>query len=147
MFRTLFGELHEGRIARLPYLGYSLLTTVLAGLGWLGLALLLGDITALVSENSAALEVFMHDVAGKPLILLMVGFGLAISFAHANLTAKRYRDMGLGGWSTLISISLALALGAWVIGPILAGCAQGLVYLGLALLPSGCFGRPPAAAP
>ena len=140
MLHTLFGDLKEGRLARLPFLAYSILATVLAGFALLAIVLALGSVAGLFSGDTAAVEVFLRENMNEPGIFIILALGLALMFAHANLSAKRYRDMGLKGWKTLIWVSVLVTAASVLLDPFATGGLQFLVFLALALIPSGFFG-------
>jgi len=148
MFRAYFGELHSGRLARLPFLGFLLLLSVLFVLYGLGIAFGIGLVEQVIrSDLSAAPGELLEQIDGTALALLgplLLVFGLA----KTNLLAKRIRDMGLPGWWTLLVIALAGAgLGSAMHAsgvPLhesypIHGMISGLLTLGLLLIPSGLF--------
>lgn len=135
----LFGELNDGRLDRGKYLAYSVLATVLAAFAMLCIMLALGSVAGLVSGSTGAVEVIMRDGLTGPGGFILLLLGIAFLFVHSNLSAKRYRDMGLKGWQTLLGVSLLLSLASLILGPTISGILQALVFLGLVLIPANTF--------
>jgi len=135
MFQTFFGEVTEGELHRLPYLGYSVLLTlftvgvvVLLVLGLVGAGGLGGGAGA---DAGAMLETL-----GLPVVLGLVGVALLAAFGSANLSAKRVRDIGLPGWTTVIGFSLATAALSLAVSEPMASGIRLLGWVALLVLPS-----------
>ena len=139
VFHILFGEFKEGRLDRGKYLAYSVLATVLAAFAMLCIMLALGSVAGLVSGSTGAVEVIMRDGVKGPGGFILLLLGIAFVFVHSNLSAKRYRDMGLKGWKTLLGVSLLMSLISLILGPTISGILQALVFLGLVLIPANTF--------
>jgi len=131
----LFGNLKEGRLDR----GNSVLATVLAAFALLCIMLALGSVTGLVSSSPGVVEGFLRESMKGPGFFILTILGLAFVFVHSNLSAKRYRDMGLKGWQTLLGVSLIMSLVSLILGPTISGIIQALVFLGLVLIPANAF--------
>lgn len=108
MLEIFFGAITTGRLERLPFVGYNLLLILVGILISFGLFAILGT-----PEGAAAqgrdLQALLQEQMGWPLMGLFMILGLAFTFASLNLSAKRFRDMGLPGWWTLLG-ALALQL-------------------------------------
>lgn len=113
MLQVLFGDIAQGRLQRLPFLGYWLLAMLLAGLASLAIILLLGDVTMLYTAFLGEVRFDAQQQLTLPGLIGLLVVGVLLTFSHANLGAKRYRDMGLNGWVTFILASLALGPLAW----------------------------------
>lgn len=139
MFRDYFGALATGRIGRGRFV---LLTVALVGL-------LLAAMIVLVTALGFASDIFSGDLdaassrlaasVGVPAVVGLVAIGLGVTFANANIVAKRARDMGLPGWPVAV-VHLILSGGATQAGEGTAGLGLVLFVL-LALVPSGQFAR------
>lgn len=141
ILEIMFGDIREGRVSRASYVAYSLLASVLAGFALMAIVLALGSVTALFSSDVSSVGVFLTEkFGGGPGLVILFALSLLLVFVHANLTAKRYRDMGLPGWKTLFAVSLGTGL---LIGalPALGGGLQVLLFLILLLMPSNAFGN------
>lgn len=141
ILEILFGDIRQGRLGRAGYVAYSLLASVLAGFALMAIVLTLGSATALFSSDVSSVGVFLTEkLGGGPGLVILFALGLLLAFVHANLTAKRYRDMGLPGWKTLFAVSLGTGL---LIGalPALGGGLQMLMFLVLLLMPTAAFGQ------
>lgn len=148
MFRVYFGDLHTGRLTRLPFLGYLLLLTVLFALFGLGIAFGIGMIEHLLRGDLPAAPGDLLKLLGLPMAALLGLLVFAFGLAKWNLAAKRIRDMGLPGWWVLLIIVLADAALAGTMHasgesinravPI-HGMISGVISLGLLLIPSGLF--------
>jgi len=162
MFRAYFGDLRTGRLARLPFLGFLLLLSVLFVLYGLGTAFGVGLVEQVIRiDLSAAPGGLLEQIDGAALalpgpLLLVLVLVLVFGFAKTNLLAKRIRDMGLPGWWTLLVIALAGAgLGSAMHAsgvPLhesyaIHGMISGLLALGLLLIPSGLFHPPGSRRP
>lgn len=147
MLNTYFGGIMEGRLKRLPFIGYIVLlhvlfvVLVLAGVASMGVAenLVGGDLT---QTRQVLAEKF-----GLPTMILVGIVVAAVFFATLNLEAKRIRDMGLPGWWSLLAIwiisALLIALLAGLVNPELGNYISSVIsiigFLALVLIPSDTF--------
>lgn len=145
MFRDYFGELATGRIGRRRF--------VLLTLGLIGIALI--AMLALVVSVGVASHVFAGDIEeaqtrlaaglGLPAIAGLVVLGVGVTFANANIVAKRARDTGLPGWPVAL-VYLVVSGGASQAADGNGSAGIGfLVFILLALIPTGQFARPETA--
>ena len=157
MKEVFFGGWREGRLKRLPYLGYSLLLIVIPVAVVFGVFFLLNGFTGTLGNGSELL-------AGIGLIamILVVLSALILLVANLNITAKRFRDMGLPGWwSVAVMFLLAMVLQALFDGESMLANAEMagsvgaqhsseitvtdifnlIMFLILVLVPSGTFGK------
>lgn len=109
MLKKLFGEITNGRLMRLPYLGYSLLLAALfLGFG-IAVGLMIGTGEQLMGGDLQQAQAKLAEWLSIP---FMVVFGLVVAlivFAGANIMAKRIRDIGAGKQRP-VSPELALLL-------------------------------------
>jgi len=143
MIKALFGELRHGRIARLPYLGYGILIGVMFAL----LGVVLGFAYAVISaalgggQERQALTYMMDTPNVIYMVLVMLLIVVPVMFAGSNLQAKRWRDIGLPGWTTVavvILIGALLRLVGWEQIEFGFGLLMGI---GLLFIPSGALNR------
>jgi len=96
MLRTIFS--FQGRVARLPYLGYSLLVGLLACL----IIVIVSIIAAITSS---------HDPLGPLVMLIVVGLmvGVMTIWAGFALIIKRLHDLGLSGLHLIVIVLMGLS--------------------------------------
>lgn len=136
MFATLFGDVRDGEIPRLPYLGYSLLLTFgSAGAIVLLVVALAGAGGLAQAESSTALLAGL----GLPVLAAVIVVAFLAAFASLNLTAKRTRDLGLPGWTTVLLFVLGTAVLGAAVSESVASGLHVLAWLALLLLPSHAF--------
>lgn len=136
---TLFGDITRGRLARLPYFGYTVLISVTGTV----IALLVGASLGLFEQtaggDTAGLQQNMAEDFGTLGIILLVIFGLVMMFANLNVSAKRLRDIGLPGWiGMLVIIIISAVLSA--LSENIASVFNLIVLLCLLLIPTGTVG-------
>ena len=137
--RIMFGDLRYGRLKRGNYLAYPLLATALSAFALLCIVLAIGSVAGLLTGSNGGAGELSGDSLRGPGFLMLAFIGLASMFVHANLSAKRYRDMGLNGWQTLLVLSLLMVPAYLVLGPGIPGILQALVFLSLVLIPTNRF--------
>jgi uncharacterized membrane protein YhaH (DUF805 family) len=147
MLRAYFGGLATGCLPRLPFLGLWVLLLVLVFLYGSGIAFGIGVASPLIGGDLPAAQDSLRARVGQPGILLLGLVLLVLVFAQLNLVVKRFRDMGLpGGW-TLLAAAL-ISAGLWPgLGWPAVGGFNGLVVLGLLVIPSGGLGPKVAGEP
>lgn len=127
--QVLFGELEQGRLARLPFVLYvsaihlSLFLFVIAVVMSAGLAehAARGDIEAAQQALS--------DWMSIPTLLTTGIFSLAVLFANFNVLAKRIRDIGLPGWSSLLLYVVVRSIAPYVVGDLVGLILDALFML------------------
>ncbi len=142
MLSVLWGNLRQGQLARLPYLGYTLLvglTAILIGVGlwpWL---------TPVETPTGSSTELSL--ILPLPVAILLLIATSVLGFAGLNLMAKRLRHIGLPGWPTTAALTLlVMAIGyGWSLPA--ANGFQLLIWLTLLVLPKGLFGQAANAEP
>ena len=96
MLNTLFSA--QGRLARLPYFGYTILTKVIMILALLGL------VFSFTSHGGIAIGLAM---------IILVPVLIAMFWASINLTIKRLHDFNFSGMHTIWIYVLAFGTGAF----------------------------------
>ena len=140
MFKFYFGDFSNGRLLRLPYLGYIVLLIIL----WIGF------IFATVAAIGAAEHILGGDLAeaqavltkslGIPYMIILGLVLLALFVASFNMMAKRARDMGLPGWMFVIGFLIVIWLVSFYVSDNAGSGLSSIVGLALLLLPSNTFG-------
>ncbi|QNT70526.1 DUF805 domain-containing protein [Defluviicoccus vanus] len=147
MLTALFGDVRDGRLQRLPYLGYCLLLLLLVFAIGVAFTVLLGGSEGLSEaitggDAEKAKELLLQHLSSTAISLLLVAtivIGAAISFANINLQAKRLRDMGLPGWLGVAAIfGLELVITA-LVGNQTASIFHLVTFLALLLIPTATF--------
>jgi uncharacterized membrane protein YhaH (DUF805 family) len=109
MLKIYFGEWGNGRLKRLPYLGYYVLLMFLLMVVIFGMIFAVGASERLMGGDLLATQQLLTERFG---ILAIVGFVVLMIialFAQVNILAKRIRDMGLPALWTILGI-LAVSL-------------------------------------
>ncbi|MEI2770233.1 MAG: DUF805 domain-containing protein [Candidatus Competibacter sp.] len=140
MFRTLFGGVQDGRLQRLPYLGWHIALTVLMVLVGLGIGAGIGIAERMVGGSLAESQALIAERFGiVGMIAVVVVFGVLL-FAHANIAAKRVRDTGLPGWWVILAAVIVGVLISAFAGQQASGLWTLATTLALLLIPSNAFG-------
>lgn len=143
MLRVYFGEVKDGRVVRLPYLGYSLLLVAIVLIFGLGIVMSIGAAEHMMGGDLQQAQDQLRQRFGTLAILVTAVFGFAIFFASINLMAKRIRDIGLPGWWSLLAIMLIQGTVTSIVSEQAAGGLHTLIWLALLLIPSDTLGSNP----
>jgi uncharacterized membrane protein YhaH (DUF805 family) len=113
---TLFTELTSGRLGRLPFILYvtGLHLSLLLFMVWVATSAGLAEHA--VSGDLAAAEQALSDWMSPLSLTLSAVFLLTATFANFNLLAKRIRDMGIPGWTSLLVYVILRALAGTMVG-------------------------------
>ncbi len=111
MLKTYFGEWGEGKLQRLPYLGYHILLMFLVVAIIVAGIFAVGAAENIMGGDLAATQKMLMDKFG---MVAIIGIGLLIFIAmlgQVNILGKRIRDMGLPVlWTILAIIVLSMVL-------------------------------------
>ena len=111
MLKIYFGEWGDGRLKRLPYLGYHILLMVLMMAIIFASIFSVGTMENFIGGDLATAQEVIRDKFG---ILAIVGFAtlfIVMMFGQVNILAKRIRDMGLPAlWTILGIIAISILL-------------------------------------
>jgi len=111
MLKTYFGEWGEGKLQRLPYLGYHILLMFLVVVIILAGIFAVGAAENLMGGDLATTQKMLMDKFG---IVAIVGISLLIFIAmmgQINILGKRIRDMGLPVlWTIFAIIAVSMIL-------------------------------------
>jgi len=141
MFKTYFGDIHDGRLMRLQYLGYSILLSAIAFGIMLMIVLAVGAGEHLIGGDLQQAQDKLRGWFSLPAIALFGLVYLGLAFAGANIMAKRIRDIGLPGWWMVLLIFLITG-GATAAGSEQSGSGlYSLIWIALLLIPGGAFAR------
>ncbi|OOY34206.1 DUF805 domain-containing protein [Solemya velum gill symbiont] len=139
MLKVLFKDLHDGRLQRLQFLGYTILLWLFAFAIFVLMVAAIGAGEHLMGGN---LQQAQEKLFASFSIPVFIGLGIVMllfSFAHMNLYAKRIRDIGLPGWwGVLVIILLSIALSLLVSAQFSNGVGT-LIWLALLLIPTDTF--------
>jgi uncharacterized membrane protein YhaH (DUF805 family) len=145
MLGALFGNVTDGKLARLPFLGYWVLLAAAVVLVMLGIGAAIGVSEQMVGSDLHSTQIKLAETLGIPGLLLISVVFAVLLFAGANLKAKRIRDIGLPGWWTLLGI-LVLDVCVSLISQQAAQVLSSLVILALLLVPGNSLGSRTARA-
>ena len=135
MFKVYFGDLSDGRLKGLAFLGYwLLLIAIFFGFGFLAVvAIGLGE--HVIGGDLAKAQDALRKALGVPFLIVFGLFFLGLVFANLNIMAKRARDIGLPGWITAIVAAGLSGLGGQAMHGVGGGLGL-LIILALVLIPT-----------
>jgi len=136
MITTLFGDIASGRLARLPFLGYLLLLAALViGFAFV-VGLMIGAAEQLIGGDLQQAQAKLAEWLSLPFMIVLGLVVAAITFAGANIEAKRFRDIGLPGWWSVFAVILVTAAFSVAVSPQASNALHGLITLALLLIPT-----------
>ena len=139
--RMFFGELRDGRLARLPFLAWTMvLMLIVLGFG-LAIGAAIGIVQNTMGGDPLHTEALLEELLATPFALLLPLIGLVVMFAQYNMVAKRARDIGLPGWLTVLGVLLLTGIAGATLSESAIGLINGLVGLALLLVPSDALRR------
>jgi len=142
MFRALWGDIQNGRLERLPFLGWHLLVSLLAALLAFGIGALIGAAERMAGGQAVEHELALADSLGTTGLLAVALIFALLLMAQLNLMAKRARDMGLPiPWLLVLGWLVLSGLVSSGGGAALGGLLSLIVMLALLFVPAGAFGR------
>ena len=142
MFKALFGDIQAGRLLRLPYLGYSILISVLMIVFGLALAFAAGVGEHLISGDMEAAQLHMSENFSIVSVLLFIVVSVLFLFAGCNIMAKRLRDIGLPGWWMVLAIVVVTGAVAVMVSDEASNILQTVIWIVLLLVPSNSLTSP-----
>ena len=111
MLKTYFGEWGDGKLQRLPYLGYHILLMVLVVAIILGGIFAVGATENLMGGDLEATQKLLADKFGIIAIIFIAALMFVAMLGQVNILGKRIRDMGLPVvWTILGIVVLSMAL-------------------------------------
>lgn len=142
MFKALFGDIQAGRLLRLPYLGYSILISVLMIVFGLALAFAAGVGEHLIAGDMEAAQLHMSENFSIVTVLLFIVISVLFLFAGCNMMAKRLRDIGLPGWWMVLAIVVVTGAVAVMVSDEASNILQTVIWIVLLLVPSNSLTSP-----
>ena len=111
MLKTYFGEWGDGKLQRLPYLGYHILLMVLLIAVIIGGIFAVGAAENLMGGDLEAIQELLADKLGIISVIFIAALMFITMLGQVNILGKRIRDMGLPVlWTILGIIVLSLVL-------------------------------------
>ncbi len=144
MIQTLFLQGTDGRIGRLAFIGYAVLLAFVGAVFEIGLSILVFGIDAVVNSDADITQFRPESAAQKAVMALYAAYVLVFLYCNLNLTAKRFRDIGLPGWTAAFGFAVAGGV-VFLLVSATAGLAFiTLVALSLLVIPGNVFSKEPA---
>ncbi len=137
LIKVYFGDFGTGRLQRLPFLGYAALVAAV----WF--AFVFATVFAIVGAeyalggNLLEAQRLISKTMGIPYLIIISIVIAALLVGSMNIAAKRARDIGLPGWT---SIAVLILLSALLLRFVSVEASHGLNTLagiGLLLVPGG----------
>jgi len=139
MFKILFGEVQQGHLARLGYIGYSILLEVLLLIFIVAVVFAIGATEHIIGGDLQQAQQQLTDNFSLPFSVISILVLVLIAFSSLNLMAKRLRDIGLSGWGfTLLLVIMSILISNFIPGMVSTGFSL-LMTACLALIPSNTF--------
>ena len=139
MFKVLFGDISNGRLMRLPYLGYSLLIDLLVIGFVIAVILTIGAGEQTIGGNLQQAQDMLREWFTLPFFIVFGLFMLLFVYAGFNIMAKRIRDIGLPGWWVLLAIIVLESVVTYTVSQKAGGNSHILITVVLLLIPSNTF--------
>ena len=141
MFKTLFGDITDGRLRRLQFLGYSLfLVLLMIGFG-LAVVMAIGAGEQLIGGDLQQAQDKLREWFTLPFLIVLGLVLFVLLFAHLNITAKRIRDIGLPGWWTVLGIAVLTGVVSAAVSNQAGSGLSNLIWLALVLIPGNAFAK------
>jgi uncharacterized membrane protein YhaH (DUF805 family) len=141
MFKALFGEVKTGRLMRLPYLGYSVLLSLLMfGFG-LAVVMAIGAGEHIIGGDLQQAQDRLREMFTLPAMLVMAVIMPLFVFIGANIMAKRIRDIGLPGWWMVLAIFVISAVVSYMISDEVSSGLNTLIWVVILLVPSNALAK------
>ena len=141
MIKVLLGEVKNGRLVRLPYLGYSLLLVLLVTVFVAAVVMAIGAGEHLIGGDLEQAQNKLRAWFTLPFFIVFVLFFGLIIFAGLNVTAKRIRDIGFSGWLGVLVIVLVTGVVSVVISEEASSGLHTLIWIALLLIPTNAFAK------
>lgn len=141
MIKTLFKDVAFGRIARLSYLGHSILLMVFLMAYMLIVVLAVGAGEHIIGGDLQQAQNQLRGMLTLPfLIITGIVMGL-LMFAGLNIMAKRIRDIGLPGWWMVLALIVLGMLLSYFVSQQAGSGLHTLIWLLLVLIPGNVVGK------
>ena len=141
MIKALFGDVKTGRLMRLPYLGYSvLLSLLMIGFGFAVVAAI-GAGEHIIGGDLQQAQDQLREMFTLPVMLVMAVVMPLFVFIGANIMAKRIRDIGLPGWWMVLAIFIISGVVSYMISNEVSSALNTLIWVVLVLVPSNALAK------
>jgi uncharacterized membrane protein YhaH (DUF805 family) len=141
MFKAFFGDISNGRLMRLPYLGYSLLLALLViGFGF-AIVLAIGIGEHLIGGDLQQAQDKLREWFTLPFLVVFTLVSALFFFAGLNIMAKRIRDTGLPGWWVVLVIIVLGVIASYFISEQAGSGLHTLIWIALLLIPTNALTR------
>ena len=140
MLNVLIGDIKNGRLLRLQYLGYSLFLILLFSLFVFGTVLAIGAGEHIIlGGDLQQAQAQLQKWFTLPFIVVFAVFMAVLSFMSLNIMAKRIRDMGLPGWWIVLILLILEGVVSYFISQQASSGLHTLTWILLVLIPSDLF--------
>ena len=127
MLKALFGDVHNGRLMRLQYVGYSLLLSLLmVGVG-LAVVAAIGIGEDFIGGDLQQAKELLRERVTLPYMIVFAAATLLFMFVGANIMAKRIRDIGLPGWWSVLGLLVLFTVMNYAVSDHVSSILQSLV--------------------
>jgi len=141
MFRALFKDVANGHMARLSYLGHSILLFLLLMAYMLIVVLAIGAGEHIIGGDLQQAQDQLRGLLTLPfLIVTGIVMGL-LMFAGLNIMAKRIRDIGLPGWWMVLALIVLGMLLSYFVSQQAGSGLHTLIWAILVLIPGTSAGQ------
>lgn len=139
MLNVLIGDIKNGRLLRLQYLGYSLFLILLLSVFVFGTILAIGAGEHVLGGDLQQAQAQLQEWFTLPFIIVFVVFMAVISFMSLNIMAKRIRDIGLPGWWIVLILLILESVVSYYVSQQASSGLHTLTWILLVLIPSDLF--------
>jgi len=141
MFNTLFKDIAFGHMARLSYLGHSILLLLLLIAYMLIVVLAIGAGEHIIGGDLQQTQDQLRGMLTLP-FLVVTGIVMALlMFAGLNIMAKRIRDIGLPGWWMVLALIVLGMLLSYFVSQQASSGLHALTWVLLILIPGNTVGK------
>ncbi len=141
MLNALIGDAKNGRLARLQYLGYSLLLFFFVFIFMLLTVMAVGVGEHILGGDLQEAQTQLREWFSLPFMIVLGIFMGVITFIGLNIMAKRIRDMGLHGWWLVVIIVVLESIISYYVSQQLSGGFHTFIWLLLIFIPSNLFAK------
>jgi len=139
MIKTFFGNISDGRLTRLPYLGSALLINLIMVGAVFATVVAIGAGEHLIGGELQKAQNMLREWFTLPFFTVFSLGVLFYIFAIFNLMAKRLRDIGFSGWWAVLVIILLELIISYSISQQASNGVNTLFGIALLLIPSNFF--------
>jgi uncharacterized membrane protein YhaH (DUF805 family) len=141
MLKALFGDIAEGRLQRLQFLGYWLFLVLLSFGFAIAVGLSIGAAEQLIGGDLQQAQDKLREWLSLPFLAVFAVVGVLFLFAELNIVAKRVRDIGLPGWWMVLAIVVVTGGTSFAISGQAGNGLSTLIMAALLLIPSDACAR------